>query len=248
MSQIAFFDLMAKRGAGMMGRVNPRWSSPEVLRGHSYSVQSDIYSYGLILWEVKRRKIAFADEFSDGTRFLSEDLRNKIIGGLRPIVDMSDQYDRLCAQCWSENPLHRPDANEIVDELASIVASHVPSLYAGISRLLQTEETEDVSESESASSPEKEKTSLLLHTLKCIDSVKVEESRVIDGVAKMEDSRIVIESDVTPCPPDDDTFPILVRYAPSDRLHNILRRLTFKFVLGVTHQDRKGARGRQLDA
>lgn len=31
---------------------NPRWLAPEILAGRSYSFSSDIYSFGMILWEL----------------------------------------------------------------------------------------------------------------------------------------------------------------------------------------------------
>ena len=35
---------------GLVG--TPHWSAPEILRGKRYDESSDVYSYGMILWEI----------------------------------------------------------------------------------------------------------------------------------------------------------------------------------------------------
>ena len=32
----------------------PCWTAPEVLRGEKYSESADVYSFGIIMWEVRR--------------------------------------------------------------------------------------------------------------------------------------------------------------------------------------------------
>jgi serine/threonine protein kinase len=34
-----------------MAATNPRWLAPEILAGRGYTFSSDIYSFGIILWE-----------------------------------------------------------------------------------------------------------------------------------------------------------------------------------------------------
>merc|ERR1712087_776836 len=35
------------------------WMAPEVLRGEEYSKASDVYSFGMVVWEMVSRKIPF---------------------------------------------------------------------------------------------------------------------------------------------------------------------------------------------
>ena len=42
---------------GLVG--TPHWSAPEILRGKRYDEKSDVYSYGMILWEMATQKIPY---------------------------------------------------------------------------------------------------------------------------------------------------------------------------------------------
>src|SRR5690242_17117495 len=35
---------------------SPAWSAPEVMRGESYTELADVYSFGIVLWEVLTRR------------------------------------------------------------------------------------------------------------------------------------------------------------------------------------------------
>ena len=49
------------RAQGAMENINQRWAAPEILEGRDYSVESDIYSMGLIFWETRNRMMAYHD-------------------------------------------------------------------------------------------------------------------------------------------------------------------------------------------
>ncbi len=63
---------------------NPIWLAPEVMRNKAdeYSTKSDIYSFGIILWEIFERSIPFAEYNITWTSVLEE----KIMKGLRPTI------------------------------------------------------------------------------------------------------------------------------------------------------------------
>ena len=42
-----------------MADINARYAAPELLRGELYSTSSDVYGYGLVLWELTRRRQVF---------------------------------------------------------------------------------------------------------------------------------------------------------------------------------------------
>ena len=61
LSQFTPFQLRAIQDKGTMGHINPQGTAPEILRGQPYSVQADVYSLGLLLWEIKHRTMAYGN-------------------------------------------------------------------------------------------------------------------------------------------------------------------------------------------
>ncbi|RGB38300.1 kinase-like domain-containing protein [Rhizophagus diaphanus] len=85
--------------------------SPEVLRGKNYTPASDIYSFGIIMWEISECIPPFSDRAHDGLLALD------ICRGLRPIseVCMPKPFVKLTNRCWDANPKKRPSAHELYE-------------------------------------------------------------------------------------------------------------------------------------
>ncbi|RGB42643.1 kinase-like domain-containing protein [Rhizophagus diaphanus] len=83
--------------------------APEVLNGHGYSMESDIYSIGIIMWELASGKSPFAHISHDACLAL------KIYDGLRPEPTpiAPPFYLQLMQSCWHKDPFKRPKAKEI---------------------------------------------------------------------------------------------------------------------------------------
>jgi len=85
--------------------------APEVLCGNPYIVKSDIYSFGIIMWEIFSGKaIPFNQE--SRTQF-----QIQVCSGSRPpIMEGTPQcYVDLMKRCWEENPENRPSAAKIYE-------------------------------------------------------------------------------------------------------------------------------------
>lgn len=99
------------------------WCAPELLTASSktkYSVKIDVYSFGMVMWELIERKRPF-EEFT--SRF---DIMDAIRSGKRPEISPScpPAYKSLIQRCWQAEPTRRPMFQYIVrylkEELARV--------------------------------------------------------------------------------------------------------------------------------
>ena len=83
--------------------------APEILRGQNYTKASDIYSFGIIMYEVISGLPPYYDVRHD------ENLAIKICQGLRPRfnIQVPQLFVNLIKRCLDANPLNRPTAFEL---------------------------------------------------------------------------------------------------------------------------------------
>src|SRR6185369_11785530 len=85
--------------------------APELLSGGSYSQATDVYAFGMIMWEISSNEKPFHEFNHD------EQLALRICKGLRPEVtnDTPPFYRELMQKCWHSDPTKRPTAKEIYE-------------------------------------------------------------------------------------------------------------------------------------
>ncbi len=90
-----------------------RWLAPECFTRGTYTKQSDIYSYGVILWELLSGKRPYPN-LSDN------EIRERTLNGERDTLDsITEPYADLIKQCWSLEPTRRPTIEYIINILSS---------------------------------------------------------------------------------------------------------------------------------
>ena len=87
--------------------------APEVLSKETYTKKSDIYSFGMIMWEHTTGRKPFYNKPHDDRLILD------ILKGKRPRItnDTPEFYIKLMKRCWDHNPENRPTANQIMSSI-----------------------------------------------------------------------------------------------------------------------------------
>ncbi|GAM20898.1 hypothetical protein SAMD00019534_040730 [Acytostelium subglobosum LB1] len=103
----------------------PLWLAPEVMASMPYSEPSDVYAFGIMLWELYTRAHPY-DEFAFG-QWMSK-LEDEIILGLRPTIPAScpPEYVELIQSCWAHEPNSRPTFASIVETLGNLKKRFAP--------------------------------------------------------------------------------------------------------------------------
>ncbi|XP_031141477.1 mitogen-activated protein kinase kinase kinase 7 isoform X2 [Sander lucioperca] len=87
------------------------WMAPEVFEGSNYSEKCDVFSWGIILWEVITRRKPFDEIGGPAFRIMWA-----VHNGTRPplIKNLPKPIESLMTRCWSKDPSQRPSMEEIV--------------------------------------------------------------------------------------------------------------------------------------
>ena len=97
---------------------DPRYMSPEQLLGESVTDQSDVYSLGILGYELLTLKAPY--EGKTGVQMVAAHLKKEPI----PLTELRPDADPFLAEllerCLSKNPLHRPRASEVAKVLEQV--------------------------------------------------------------------------------------------------------------------------------
>ncbi|KAK8956644.1 Serine/threonine-protein kinase HT1 [Platanthera zijinensis] len=93
-----------------------RWMAPEVIEHKPYDHKADVFSFGIMMWELLTGKLPY--EYLTPLQAAVGVLKK----GLRPTIP-KDAHPKLAAlleKCWQRDPALRPDFLEILDALHRI--------------------------------------------------------------------------------------------------------------------------------
>ena len=99
------------------GQGTVKWMAPEVLSNAPYTPKSDIYSFGLTMWEVLMQK-SFFDEFKFNSQIeiqvVNHNSRPPLCNPISPLLK------KLISRCWDPDPNERPTAGIVNSILTGI--------------------------------------------------------------------------------------------------------------------------------
>jgi serine/threonine protein kinase len=103
------FARIKEENATMTRCGTPCWTAPEILRGEKYDERADVFSFGVIMWQVVTRKEPFA-----GRNFMGVSL--DVLEGKRPQIpnDVPADLSKLMRKCWHASAEKRPSVEDVV--------------------------------------------------------------------------------------------------------------------------------------
>uniref|UniRef100_A0A6B2KWY3 Protein kinase domain-containing protein n=1 Tax=Arcella intermedia TaxID=1963864 RepID=A0A6B2KWY3_9EUKA len=99
------------------------WIAPEIFQQKKYTEKADIYSFGIVMWEIITRQTPFGNLSSFG-------IPVAVIKGDRPPFakeKVPSSLKKLVRSCWSSNQKKRPPVHKVLDSLLKIYNNLAPS-------------------------------------------------------------------------------------------------------------------------
>ncbi|KAL3508172.1 hypothetical protein ACH5RR_033554 [Cinchona calisaya] len=98
------------------GKGTPQWMAPEVLRNEPSDEKADIYSFGVILWELATEKIPW-DNLNSMQVIGAVGFMNQRLDIPK---DIDPQWVAIIESCWHSEPRSRPSSQDLVERFRDL--------------------------------------------------------------------------------------------------------------------------------
>ncbi|KAF8093271.1 hypothetical protein N665_0385s0019 [Sinapis alba] len=121
------------------GKGTPQWMAPEVLRNESADEKSDIYSFGVVLWELATEKIPWETlnsmQVIGAVGFMNQRLEIP--------KDIDPLWISLMQSCWHSDAKLRPTFQELTEKLRDLQRKYTVQFQATRTALLDNSPLKD---------------------------------------------------------------------------------------------------------
>ena len=95
------------------------WIAPEVIEKNKTSATTDVFSFGICLWELITRTLPYPGLFQAAITY------NVVAKQMRPLIPTwcPPFWSSLMIRSWAQDPHTRPSFNQIVTELQTLTGS-----------------------------------------------------------------------------------------------------------------------------
>eukprot|EP01025_Chloroclados_australasicus_P069715 TRINITY_DN9878_c0_g1_i5.p1 TRINITY_DN9878_c0_g1~~TRINITY_DN9878_c0_g1_i5.p1 ORF type:complete len:1226 (-),score=163.94 TRINITY_DN9878_c0_g1_i5:2141-5818(-) len=114
--------------------VSPEWQAHEVIQGEAYSRESDVFSFGVILWELVTLRTPWGDDYEEsrcnkcvviGRRMFNPsdehlELTKDAIYGIPLIKPVFDRVASMIRRCQDRTKFSRPTLEQIIADLTEV--------------------------------------------------------------------------------------------------------------------------------
>ncbi|XP_077877429.1 vascular endothelial growth factor receptor 2 isoform X4 [Ictidomys tridecemlineatus] len=116
-------------------RLPLKWMAPETIFDRVYTIQSDVWSFGVLLWEIFSLGASpypgvkideeFCRRLKEGTRMRAPDYTTpEMIGPQATEIQHLSSWYQTMLDCWHEEPNQRPTFSELVEHLGNLLQAN----------------------------------------------------------------------------------------------------------------------------
>lgn len=111
----------------------PIYMEPEIISNDLYSEKTDVYAFGILMYEVVTNKIPYP-MYQSGKMTYFQFSKKVVEENYRPIFDLpvKKSIQELIEKCWSPNPEKRPSFENLFNKLAYSNKEWIIDIYEGI--------------------------------------------------------------------------------------------------------------------
>nr|KAI8736366.1 ephrin type-B receptor 1-B-like isoform X1 [Biomphalaria glabrata] len=99
------------------GKIPVRWTAPEAIAFRKFTSASDVWSYGVVMWEI----VSYGER--PYYNWSNQDVIKAVEKGYRlpPPMDCPEAIHQLMLDCWQKERSHRPKLGQIVKTLDKLI-------------------------------------------------------------------------------------------------------------------------------